>query len=91
MTTRANSIPAFDQARFDPPRWKGGPLICIAANRPALETLSKLRAFTASNGTLCTLVKEWQCESCGWFHAETLAPDPAGASCGNGRSSKALA
>jgi hypothetical protein len=75
-------------ARLEKPRWPGGPKICSVENLPAFETVDAWRAFHKANGPSCKILKEWQCEACGHWHARTSAPDPAGASSGNGRSSK---
>jgi hypothetical protein len=70
------------------PRWPNGPKICAAENLPAFETAKDLAAFLAKNAPSCKVVKKWQCQACGHFHAYTVAPDPAGGSSGTGRSSK---
>lgn len=75
-------------ARLEKARWPGGPKICSVANLPAFETEGALRAFLKANGPSCKVVKEWQCEACGHWHAKTRAPDPAGGSSGTGRGSK---
>lgn len=73
---------------LDPPRWPGGPGICVSHNLPALATLNDIMAFHAKNGPSCKVNLVWKCETCGFWHAETSAPDPAGGSSGTGRSSK---
>lgn len=47
-----------------------------------------MRSFVKANGPSCKVLLEWECTGCGHWHCETSAPDPAGASSGNGRSSK---
>lgn len=75
-------------ATLSKPRWPGGPKICPLANLPAFTTSDALRSFLKNNGPSCKVVLEWECTGCGHWHAETSAPDPAGASSGNGRSGK---
>jgi hypothetical protein len=70
------------------PRWPGGPKICPAENSPAFESAKALDAFLMANSPSCKVLKKWQCEACGHYHAYTLAPDPTGASSGQGRSSR---
>lgn len=70
------------------PRWPGAPPICIAANLPAFPSKSDLDAFLRRNGPSCKVVRAGVCGACNHWHAETIAPDPAGGSSGNGRSSK---
>lgn len=76
----------MNNSRFEPARWKGGPLICKAENLPAFETPSDLLAFHASDCPSCNIVEQWQCKACGWWHFDAMAPDPAGSSSGTGRS-----
>lgn len=76
------------KVRLLKPRWPGGPKICPAANLPAFETMAGWRAFHAKNGPSCKVIREWICDHCGHWHAETTAPDPTGGSSGQGRSSK---
>lgn len=75
-------------ARLEKARWAGGPKICSEANLPAFVDEASMRAFHKANGPSCKVLKEWECAACGHWHMKTLAPDPAGASSGNGRSSK---
>lgn len=73
---------------LDPPRWPGGPPICVTVNLPAFTTHAALKAFHAASGPSCKVISEYECVKCGHWHAETKAPDPAGASSGTGRNSK---
>jgi len=52
---------------LNPPRWPGGPKICIVANLPAFETEADAIASNERNGHLPILVR-WHCKSCGGFH-----------------------
>src|SRR5205814_2081729 len=74
--------------RLDPPRWRNGPQICTKENLPALPSKGALKAFLASNGTGCKVLRVWHCDFCGHFHAETKAPDPSGISSGSSRTQK---
>ena len=74
------------------PRWKGGPRICPAANLPAFATEREAGIFRTDNCPSCKVktdakgnARQWQCEACGHWHYDGTAPDPAGASSGNGR------
>lgn len=73
---------------LDPPRWPFGPDICPVANLPALPTEAALHEFHRRNGPRCAVLREWQCDACGHWHAATVAPDPSGATSGTGRSHK---
>jgi hypothetical protein len=75
-------------APLEKPRWPGGPKICPTANLPAFTSKDGLSRFLKANGPSCKVLREYLCESCGHWHAHTSAPDPAGGSSGNGRSSK---
>jgi len=70
------------------PRGPNIPLVCIATNLPAHPSAKHYNAWHEQFGTSCKVHRVWQCESCGMWHAETSAPDPAGSSSGTGRSSK---
>lgn len=73
---------------MNPARWPNGPRICATANLPAFASLVEWRNFHSANGPSCKIIREYQCTDCGQWHAVTTAPDPAGASSGQGRSSK---
>jgi hypothetical protein len=80
-----------------PARWKGGPPICPAANLPAFPTERDAAKFREDNCPSCKVrqsfdaagkpvgIKQWLCKECGHWHYNGIAPDPAGASSGNGR------
>ncbi len=76
------------KSTLNPPRWKGGPDICISENLPAFETVQQMQAFNAANAPSCKVVRFWRCEVCDHYHEETKAPDPTGGSSGTGRGSK---
>lgn len=78
------SAPLFE----DKPRWPGAPRVCLATNMLAFETLAAWEKFHRENGPSCKVRRVWRCETCGRYHADTVAPDPAGGSSGTGRSSK---
>jgi hypothetical protein len=78
------------ETELDPPRWPKGPPICKTENLPALPTEKALDDFNKANGPACKVVRKWQCWACEHWHAETVAPDPAGGSSGTGRSSRGL-
>lgn len=78
----------MNTAALEPPRWPGGPPICTVENLPALETYQALQEFHQKNGPSCKVVKTWHCPVCQRWHAETIAPDPAGNTSGTGRSSR---
>ena len=83
-----------DAKRFNPPRWKGGPVICQQVNLPAFPSKeAAIGWLTAPNKTNpqyepSRIKKLWQCDFCKWWHMETQPRDPAGSSSGQGRSSK---
>ena len=63
---------------LDPPRWPGGPQICIVANLPAFETESAGIAF--NNKSHLPVLARWQCKACGgWHHWATSRTDSNGA------------
>jgi hypothetical protein len=68
-----------------PARWKGGPPICPAANLPAFPTERDAAKFREDNCPSCKVRRQWSCDQCGHWHYDGTAPDPAGASSGNGR------
>lgn len=51
---------------FDPPRWPGGPHICVEENLPAFKTPEELKVFTGSIRVDTNL--EWVCKACGEHH-----------------------
>lgn len=53
---------------FDPPRWRGGPTICITANLPAFETEKALAQFHEANGPGTSIHEQWKCEACDCWH-----------------------
>lgn len=63
-------------------------MICPILNLPAFPTQAEMRAFHRANGPSCKVLAEYECVKCGHWHMETVAPDPAGASSGMGRSAK---
>lgn len=64
---------------LDPPRWPGGPQICIVANLPAFETEAQAIKFNSSDHPLPVLAR-WQCKACeGWHYWSTLHTDSNGA------------
>jgi hypothetical protein len=67
-------------------RWPGGPKICPVTNLPAFVDAKALADFQTKNAPSCKVVHKGLCKHCGHWHAKTVAPDPAGASSGNGRS-----
>jgi hypothetical protein len=69
---------------FDPPRWPGGPRICVAANLPAFETVAEARDITRTNEG-DSLKESWTCTVCGMIHATYKARPPSGATSGSGR------
>jgi hypothetical protein len=73
-------------APLEKPRWPGGPKICPVVNLPAFVDSKALDEFLKTNAPSCKVVHKGQCKHCGHWHAKTVAPDPAGASSGNGRS-----
>lgn len=86
---------ALDAKLFEPPRWKGGPVICHQANLPAFSSRELALAWlSAPNKTnpqyeVRHVEKIWQCDFCKWWHMDIKPRDPAGSSSGQGRSSKA--
>lgn len=72
----------------EPPRFRGAPPQCVKANLPSFESETALREWMEKNSPRCLIRYVWQCESCGGFHADVGAPDPAGDSSGTGRSKK---
>ena len=69
---------------LDPPRWRNGPRICIAANLPAFDTLEAAKAMTRTlEGD--SLRESWTCSACGKIHAAYKFRSPAGDSSGNPR------
>lgn len=69
-------------------RWPSGPKQCATANLPAFETPGALDDFLKKNSPSCKVIRKYQCAHCGHWHADTIAPDPAGGSSGTGRGSK---
>jgi len=64
---------------LDPPRWPGGPKICIVANLPAFETEADAMQFNGGEHPLPVLAR-WQCQSCGgWHYWSTSRTDSNGA------------
>jgi hypothetical protein len=75
--------------QLDPPRWKGGSVICRKANLPAFETRAEAKAYHDQiGGPRCAVYKVWQCAYCQGWHYLSSAPDPTGGSSGTGRSHK---
>jgi hypothetical protein len=74
-------------APLEKPRWPGGPKICPSENLPAFESSKALDSFQSANSPSCKVVKKWQCQACGHWHAYTVAASPAGDSSGSGRNS----
>ena len=74
----------MDAELFDPPRWPGGPFICIAANLPSFETAAAARNM---NRTLegDSVDETWECKACGMTHAGHKYRPPSGATSGSGR------
>lgn len=70
---------------FEPPRWSGGPKLCVAENLPAFETKQAMEEYIANQCPSCHILDKWKCEACGMWHMDGTAPDPAGASSGTGR------
>lgn len=71
-------------AKFEEkPRWKGAPKQCLKANLPAFPTEAEAYAFNKKYG--CHMLYMWQCEFCGWYHYESVAPSPGGESSGASR------
>ena len=63
---------------LDPPRGKGGPLICLVANLPAFPSESASIAF--NNESHLPVLARWQCPACGgWHHWTTSRTDSNGA------------
>jgi hypothetical protein len=80
------SEPTFCEDYFEPrPRWPNGPPICLEANLPAFVSMSELDEFHTTNAPSCPVIRRWQCDFCLWFHEETHAPAPSGASSGTSR------
>ena len=52
---------------FEPPRWRGGPPICLEANLPAFATWDEARKFILSLNGKGDVVR-WRCEFCNCFH-----------------------
>jgi len=67
------------------PRWKGAPLICLQARLPAFETKE---AYNAWHHPGVHVKRIWKCSFCKYYHADTVAPSPAGDSSGSGRNTK---
>lgn len=70
---------------FDPPRWQGGPVICIEANLPAFPSAKDAEAFHKANGSLNAMSNLHRCEVCDWWHYDSQNYGPAGASSGTTR------
>ncbi len=60
----------LDLALFEPPRWRNGPKICIAANLPAFDTEAELKKFF-DDAPRVKVKSEYQCEVCKCWHAKT--------------------
>jgi len=70
------------------PRWKNAPPICLEANLPSFPTKEAYQHWHECNGPSCAVKRVWLCDFCKHYHADTVAPNPAGNSSGTGRSSK---
>lgn len=57
--------------KLDPPRWPGGPEICVATNLPAFETEKVLKGWMELNAPECKIERTGKCGECGMWHAET--------------------
>src|SRR5262249_21247195 len=75
---------------FEPPRFEGGNYVCVKANLGALPTLKALKAWLDETPR-CKVRWQGLCKFCGHYHADTIAPDPAGETSGTGRNAKILA
>lgn len=69
---------------FDPPRWPGGPKICVYENLPSFVDEAEIKAFNLSCGDR-PIEAKWQCSKCGCWHVILKPQSPAGDSSGNGR------
>lgn len=59
----------YPPTQFDPPRWPGGPFICIAANLPSFETVAAAKKVSVTMAG-DNLAATWTCQACGLLHAE---------------------
>ena len=64
--------PTPDHELFDPPRWPGGPLICIYENLPAFDTLKDLNHFHERNAHQAVVDGKWLCHRCGKYHMKVV-------------------
>ena len=78
----------MNTGNLHPPRWRGGPHVCIKTNLPAFETKADLLRFMATSAPACPILKIWDCVDCEGWHARTTSRDPSGGSSGTGRHSK---
>lgn len=76
------------QPVFDPPRFKGSPVICTATNRPAHYTQADAKAFLARFAPDCHVLEIWLCNYCDRWHTRSVAPSPSGSSSGTTRFAK---
>lgn len=70
-----------------PPRWKGGPPVCAAANLPMFDDEKQFAAFEAVNCPGGKVLLKFVCRSCSKLHVWVGGFDPAGQSSGNTRTS----
>jgi hypothetical protein len=56
---------------FDPPRWPGGPHICVYENLPALPSCKELNQFLDANAPGIIILAQWKCKRCGEWHNKT--------------------
>lgn len=70
---------------FDPPRWQGGPDICIEANLPAFDTQDAANKFHKANGSLNAMSNLRRCPVCDKWHYDSQNYGPSGASSGTTR------
>lgn len=70
---------------FEPPRWPGGPLICVAVNLPAFPTKEEALAFHEKNGPGNRITRIGQCETCKYWHYLVKPRPPSGDSSGSSR------
>lgn len=73
---------------FDPPRWPGGPHICIKENLPAFATKELLFKELERFSPGVHIDRIGKCSVCGEWHAATTAREPGGNSSGSGRYNK---
>jgi hypothetical protein len=70
---------------FDPPRWPGGPPICVAENLPAFKDLKEIADFIERNCPAIRTWSKWQCRACNMWHHDGSHPGASGASSGTTR------